>query len=155
MNVHYQDYLMQWRLWLYFLTREQKKDSHLKEAMKKSEKFSEIIIERSTVITYVCKIYIPHSLRKRIVWWYHTYLQHPGIRRMEGTLSQNLVWSNLKKDMESAVKSCKEYQIGKNVRNKYGEIPEKLAERPITWNRIDVELIGPLAIKTPSGNTVF
>jgi hypothetical protein len=42
-------------------------------------------------------------------------------------------------------------QIGKKVRNKYGELPEKMAERPIDWNRFDVDLIGPLTIKTPSG----
>jgi hypothetical protein len=53
------------------IAREQKKDSQLKEVMKKSEKFSERTIERSTVITYAGKIYIQQSLRKRIVWWYH------------------------------------------------------------------------------------
>jgi hypothetical protein len=38
------------------------------------------------------------------------------------------------------------------VRKKYGELPEKLAERPIAWNRVDVDLIRPLRIKTPRGN---
>jgi hypothetical protein len=60
------------------IAREQNKDTRLKEVMKKSDKFSERIVERSTVITYGNKIYIPISVRKRIVWWYHTYLQHPG-----------------------------------------------------------------------------
>jgi hypothetical protein len=41
--------------------------------------------------------------------------------------------------------------MGKKVIHKYGELPEKLAESPIAWNRVDVELIGPLKIKTPSG----
>jgi hypothetical protein len=69
------------------IAREQKKDTHLKEVRQKSEKFSERLIERFTVITdYDNKIYIPHSLRKRIVWWYHTYLQCPGITGMEATL---------------------------------------------------------------------
>jgi hypothetical protein len=44
-----------------------------------------------------------------------------------------------------------ECQIGKDVINKYGELPEKLAERPISCNIVDVNLIGPLAIKTPNG----
>jgi hypothetical protein len=61
------------------IAREQKNDTHLKEVMKKSDKFSERIVERSTVITYENKVYIPISLRKRKVWWYHTNLQHPGI----------------------------------------------------------------------------
>jgi hypothetical protein len=131
---------------------EQKKDTLVKEVMKKSDKFSERLIERYTVITYYNKIYIPVSLRKRIVWWYHTYLQHPGITRMEATLRQNLTWPNLRKDVEAAVKNCQECQIGKKVRKKYGNLPEKLVERPISWNRVDVDLIGPLSIKTPSRN---
>jgi hypothetical protein len=81
------------------IAREQKKDTHFKEVMNKSDKFSERLIERSTVITYDLKIYIPQSLRKRIVWWYHTYLQHTGITRMEVTLKQNLTWPNLKNDV--------------------------------------------------------
>jgi hypothetical protein len=87
------------------IAREQKKDTYLKQVMEKSDKFSERIVERSTVITYNNKIYIPISFRKRIVWWYHTYLQHPGITRMEATLRQNLTWPNLRKDVEAAVKS--------------------------------------------------
>jgi hypothetical protein len=51
----------------------------------------------------------------------------------------------------TAVNNCHECQIGKKVRNKYGELPERLAERPIYWNIVDVDLIGPLTIKTPSG----
>jgi hypothetical protein len=37
------------------------------------------------------------------------------------------------------------------VRKKYGELPEKVAERPVAWNRVDVDLIGPLTVNTPSG----
>jgi hypothetical protein len=120
--------------------------------IKRSDKFSERTIERSTVITYEKEVYIPQSIRKRIVWWYHTYLQHPGITRMEATLRQNLTWPNIRKDVEAAVNNFHECQIGQKVRNKYGDLPEKLTERPIAWNGVDVELIGTLTIKTPSGN---
>jgi hypothetical protein len=71
---------------------------------------------------------------------------------MEAKLRQNLTWPNLRKDVEAAVKNCHECQIGKKVRKKYGDLPEKLAEIPIAWNRVDVDLIGPLTVKTPSGN---
>jgi hypothetical protein len=37
------------------------------------------------------------------------------------------------------------------VRKKYGELPEKLAEEPISWNRAAVDLIGPIKVNTPSG----
>jgi hypothetical protein len=133
------------------ISREKKKDTHLKEVTKKSDKFSERFIERSTVLTYDKKIYIPISLRKGIVWWYHIYLHNPGITRMEATLRQNLTGPNPRKDVEAAVKNCHECQICKKVRKAYGDLPEKLAERPISWNRVDVDLIGPLTIKTPSG----
>jgi hypothetical protein len=117
----------------------------------KSDKFSERLVERSTVITYDNKIYIPLSLRNRIVWWYHTYLHHPGITRMEVTPTENLTWPNLRKDVEAAVKNCHECQIGKKVRKKYGDLPANMSEIPIAWNRVDVDLIGPLTIDTPSG----
>jgi hypothetical protein len=71
---------------------------------------------------------------------------------MEAALRQNLTWPNLRKDVEAEVKNFHECQIGKKVRKKYGDLPEKLAKRPISWNRVDVDLIGPLTVKTPSGN---
>jgi hypothetical protein len=37
------------------------------------------------------------------------------------------------------------------VRNKYGQLPEKREERPIASNIVDVDLIGPLKVNTPSG----
>jgi hypothetical protein len=110
--------------------REQEKDTHLKEVMKKSDKFSERIVERSTVITYEIKIYIPISLRKRKVWWYHTYLQHPGITIMEATIRQNINWPNLRKDVEAAVKNCHECQIGKKMRKQFGGLPKKWQKDP-------------------------
>jgi hypothetical protein len=45
--------------------------------------------------------------------------------------------------------------MGKKVRKKYRDLPEKLAERPIAWNRVDVDIIGPLTVKTPSRNKEF
>jgi hypothetical protein len=134
------------------IAREQKKDTHLKEVLKKSDKFSERTVEISTVITYDNKIYMPISLRKRIVCWYHIYLHHPGITGIEDIIGQDLTCPNLKKDVEASVKNCHECQIGKKVRKKYGNLPERLAEIPIAWNRFDVDLIGPLTIKIPSVN---
>jgi hypothetical protein len=54
--------------------------------------------------------------------------------------------------VEAAVNKCHECQIGKQVRKKYGDLPEKLAERPIAWNTVNVNVILPLTVKTPSGN---
>jgi hypothetical protein len=57
--------------------------------------------------------------------------------------------------VEAAVNNCHECQIGKKVRKTYGDLPEKLAEIPIAWNRVGVDLIGPLTIKRPSGKKEF
>jgi hypothetical protein len=70
---------------------------------------------------------------------------------MEATLRQKLTLPNIRNDVEAAVKNCHESQIGKKVRKKYDELLEKLAERPRAWNRVDVDIIGPLTINTPSG----
>jgi hypothetical protein len=69
---------------------------------------------------------------------------------MEATLRKNLTWPNLRKDVEVAVKNCHECQIGKKVRKKYGDLLEMLTERPIAWNRVDVDLKGPMTINNPS-----
>jgi hypothetical protein len=53
--------------------------------------------------------------------------------------------------VEATVNNCHECQIGKKVRNKYGALPDELSERAIAWNRVDVDLIEPLKIKTPIG----
>jgi hypothetical protein len=42
---------------------------------------------------------------------------------------------------DAGLTTIDECQIGKKVRKKYGELPEKLAERPTAWNRVDVDLI--------------
>jgi hypothetical protein len=65
---------------------------------------------------------------------------------MEATLRKKLTWPNLRKDVEAAVNNCHECQIGKKVRKKYADLPENLEERPIAWNKVDVDLIGPLTI---------
>jgi hypothetical protein len=72
---------------------------------------------------------------------------------MAATLMQNLTCPNIRKDVEASVNNCHECKIGKKVRHKYGELPEKLAERPIALIIFDVDLIGPLTVKTPSGKT--
>jgi hypothetical protein len=42
--------------------------------------------------------------------------------------------------VEEAVTNCNECQIGKKFRNNYGGLPEKLAERYVAWNIVDLDL---------------
>ena len=55
------------------------------------------VINDVEVQTYKDKIYIPASLREKVLNWYHHYLQHPGASRMERTLGSVVYWPNMSK----------------------------------------------------------
>ena len=74
--------------------------------------------------------YCTTKIKKRILEWYHQYLIYPGTTRMEARIKQTLTWPNLRKDDEKYVKTCKQCQLCKKQRNKYGKLPPKEAEVP-------------------------
>ena len=82
--------------------------------------------------------------------WYHHYLAHPGQVRMDETLRQLYYWDNMRADVQRLVKSCKICQKSKKTRKKYGHLPPKTAEEAIPWNRVNVDMIGPLTVRTPT-----
>jgi hypothetical protein len=84
-------------------------------------------LEGADVITHHKLIVIPKSLQKRIVALYHHYLAHPGMTRLEATLRETMTWPNMRKDVESHVRTCPQCQKYKIVRPKYGKLPEKHA----------------------------
>ena len=104
-------------------------------------------VDGHEVILFNNKIYIPKILRKPILSWYHTALQHPGIQRTERTIRSHLVWPGLSKDVEKHIKSCHQCQRCKNPRKKYGHLSLKdIDQNP--WDTICVDLIGPYTITT-------
>jgi transposase InsO family protein len=107
-------------------------------------------LERAQVITFKDRIYVPQALRDRIVAWYHDYLSHPGKVRMQNTLASTLYWPNMEKTIYSYVKKCPTCQRCKGPRKAYGKLPMKIWDNPKPWQRVDVDLIGPMKIKTPS-----
>ncbi len=110
------------------------------------------IIEDVEVIVHNGKMVVPRALQQRIIAWYHLYLRHPGETRMEATIRQSLYWSGLSKDVKRHVKTCPVCQKCKRRNVKYGKIPEKDIENMTPWNRVNVDLIGPLSIKAKNGN---
>jgi len=133
------------------IAREQKKDKELEKMHKGTRDFQEMVIEDTSVITYKNQIYVPKTLRQKIVAWYHLYLRHPGSTRMEATLRQLYWWPSLRNDVEKYVKTCRECQMCKKTRKKYGHIPPKDLEKQEPWNRVNVDLIGPLTVRAPNG----
>ncbi len=69
---------------------EQRKDQELKAYFKKNAKMPQKdiglhLIEDTKVQCKNGNMIIPTSLRHRAVSWYHHYLQHPGLLRLEET----------------------------------------------------------------------
>jgi hypothetical protein len=70
------------------MSREQKKDTHLKEVIKKSDKFSERLIERSTVITYDNKIYIYTNITQKEDSMVASYIHTPSRYNKNGSYTK-------------------------------------------------------------------
>lgn len=133
------------------IAKYQKKDKALKkELFERPSKYDLSIIEEVELVTKDTKIYVPARLQHRIVEWYHEYLAHPGQTRTEETIKQLFTWPKLGIHVEQYCKTCKQCQLSKKVRKKYGHLPPKQANTT-PWSRVDVDLIGPYTVKTPQG----
>jgi Integrase zinc binding domain len=82
-------------------------------------------IEGYDLLCYKDKIYIPQSLRKKLLSWYHEYLLHPGQTRNEKTIRNTMTWPGLTQDFERLCSTCPLCQLTKKERKKYGLMPPK------------------------------
>ena len=119
-----------------------------KDSKNKKKRFVYRTIEDVQILTENDRIVVQTSLRDRIVAWYHTYLVHPGSTRLEQTLRSSLTWPNMRRDIERYTRTCRECQLCKKNRKKYGKLPAKQAELSTPWNRSNVDMVGPLTVKT-------
>jgi hypothetical protein len=102
------------------------------------------------------KLVVPRKLQERILAWYHLYLRHPGATRMYKTMEIGFWWKTMRQDVEHTVRTCPQCQKNKKVRKKYGKLPPKQAETESKpWERVNVDLIGPLTVKIPSGDKIL
>jgi hypothetical protein len=129
---------------------EQSKDEELQNKIKNDNKnrYYKKKIEDQTLIHHDHRIYVPATLRERMLEWYHDYLIHPGKTRMEATIRQNFTWPGLTPQVKEWCKTCHTCQMFKKQRKKYGHLPPKQAETN-PWTRVNVDLVGPYTIKTP------
>jgi hypothetical protein len=78
------------------------------------------------------KIYIPQSLRQRLLSWYHEYLLHPGQTRTEKAIMNTMIWPGLTQDVENGLfmfhlsSMSNDKEGAKN--KKYGLLSPKTAE---------------------------
>ena len=111
---------------------------------------STLVVEHTKVVAIDGRIYIPNSLQKRIIEWYHYHLCHPGASRLSNTVSQTMYWPGLSTDCTRHTRVCKMCQMFKKQKNKYGKLPPKRVEdKP--WDLLCIDLIGPYTV-TLEGN---
>jgi phospholipid-translocating ATPase len=91
------------------IAKYQRDDAQLKQALQKSEpdyRLEKRNDEKLYVHREHASIYIPALLRNSVLQWYHTSLQHPGIKRMQATMKENVHWPGLDAAVARAVKNC-------------------------------------------------
>ena len=71
---------------------------------------------------------------------------------MYKTMEIGFWWKTMRQDVQYTVKTCEVCQKYKKQRKKYGKLPPKDAgTEGSPWERVNVDLIGPLSVTTPSG----
>ena len=135
------------------IATEQRKEKGFKQHLLKlhGNKVTTKVVEDVQLLMVNGKIAVPPSLTPRILEWYHDYLNHPGATRMHKTLEQLFWWPNMRTQAEHHVAHCKICQMCKKSNKKHGKLPQKDVEHSIPWNRVNVDLIGPLSCKANNG----
>ena len=59
------------------------------------------------LVHYCDIIYVPKTLHKRVLKWYHCYIQHPGGDRLSQTLTTVCMWSGIVDQSHKLHRTCK------------------------------------------------
>ena len=95
------------------------------------------------IICYDRKIYVPQSMRRRVLYWYHFYLNRPDGCRLAKTILEVCYRKGLFTQSELFAKTCKIFQQFKNRKTLYGHLPPKNISELKPWYLVHVDLIGP------------
>ena len=98
------------------------------------------------MVTYEDKIYVPQSLRRRTLEWYHHFLNHPGGDRLYHTLNTVCYWKGMSTQAATLCKRCDECQRHKPRKRKYGKLPARSVGELVPWQTVHTDLIGPYSI---------
>lgn len=98
------------------------------------------------IIAYKDRIYVPPSLRKRTIEWYHYFLNHPGGDRLYKTIAKVCYWKGMASQCNSFCRRCPECQKLKKRKTKYGHVPPKNVGTLTPWETVHVDLVGPYSL---------
>jgi hypothetical protein len=87
------------------IAKHQQKDTTLVRHIKCHPEYFTKRVDGHNIILLNDKIYIPKTLRKEIIKWYHTALHHPGIVRTEKYIKSYLTWPGMRTDIEKYVQN--------------------------------------------------
>lgn len=116
------------------------------ELARKSSEWKYTMVEGINLVHYRDRVYVPKTLRTRVLEWYHLYLQHPGGDRLASTLTTVCRWPGIVDQARKFCKRCSVCQKFKTRKAKYGHLPSKEAEIPEPWHTVCVDLIGTYTI---------
>jgi Integrase zinc binding domain len=142
-----QDSNIKFPMYTALIFQEQVKVPGLREMGLSQLHYSMQHIEGHNLLCYKDTIYIPQSLRQRVLSWYHEYLLHPGQTRTEKTIRNTMTWPGLTQDVERLCSTCPVCQSTKRERKIYSLLPPKIAESD-PWVMVCVDLVGAFTIKT-------
>ena len=134
--------------------KEQRKLANFKQQLLKTHGESKVTVKTLENVQLLCvnnRVAIPPELTNRILKWCHDHLNHPGETRMHQTLAQMFHWPNMKAHCEHHVKQCSICQSCKKKNKKHCKLPQTDVEKSEPWNRVNVDLIGPLNVHAMNG----
>ena len=128
------------------IAEKQATDNDLQQhLLREPPKYEQAVRDGITLYVHMATqtIYVPVSLRQSILQWYHTSLQHPGIKRMQATIKESFYWPGIDASVESLVRTCNTCQKCKiTAVKKYGKIPLPINATISPWEEVHVDLIG-------------
>ena len=95
------------------------------------------------IICYDRKIYLPQSLCRRVLYWYHFNLNHPGGSRLAKTIRGVCYWKGLVTQAKLFAKMCNTCRHFKKIKSIYGHLPPKNIVELKPWDTVHVDLIVP------------
>ena len=105
--------------------------------------YSQQELDDVEIIFFYKNIYVPLTLCRRVLYWYHFYLNHPSVIRYSNIIRQVCYWKGLLSQVEISVKMGKKFQQFKKRNTLSGQIPPKIIAALKPWNSVHIDLIGP------------
>ena len=103
--------------------------------------YSKQALDQVKIIFYGRRIYIPKTMCRHVLDWYHLYLNYPNISRLDKKTREVCYWISLVTQTELHDKPFKMCQKFKNRKTLYGRLPPKNISELKLWDTVHVDLI--------------